>query len=141
MNTIALVIFTVVLAFGSGCARPDWIEQTLVTVDVTGTWRSTSGIFSELTLEQQGSRVKGAMVMRQASGPIISGPIDGTVAGDVLTIRLANADTMWDMTVSGDEMSGRARGGSSGNSASPVGNTRLPMTLQRVNSSDPPRWQ
>ena len=25
------------LACGSGCARPDWIEQTLVTVDVTGT--------------------------------------------------------------------------------------------------------
>ena len=25
----------------AGCARPDWIEQTLVTVDVTGVWRGT----------------------------------------------------------------------------------------------------
>jgi hypothetical protein len=25
------------LAVGSGCARSDWIDRTLVTVDVTGT--------------------------------------------------------------------------------------------------------
>ena len=43
MNTIARVILVAVLAFGSGCAKPDWIEQTLVTVDVTGTWQSTEG--------------------------------------------------------------------------------------------------
>jgi hypothetical protein len=26
------------LAFGSGCAKTDWIGRTLVTVDVTGSW-------------------------------------------------------------------------------------------------------
>jgi hypothetical protein len=26
------------LAFGFGCARTDWIDRTLVTVDVTGIW-------------------------------------------------------------------------------------------------------
>jgi hypothetical protein len=36
MNTIARVIFVAMLAFGSGCAKPDWIQQTLVKVDVTG---------------------------------------------------------------------------------------------------------
>jgi len=36
MNTITRVILVAVLAFGSGCAKPDWIQQTLVTVDVTG---------------------------------------------------------------------------------------------------------
>jgi len=30
------------LALGSGCAKSDWIGRTLVTVDVTGTWRSGS---------------------------------------------------------------------------------------------------
>jgi hypothetical protein len=38
MNTITRVILMAILAFGSGCAKPDWIEQTLVTVDVTGRW-------------------------------------------------------------------------------------------------------
>jgi hypothetical protein len=35
-RTIALALLAT-LALGSGCAKPDWIQQTLVTVDVTGT--------------------------------------------------------------------------------------------------------
>jgi len=50
MNTIARVILVTVLVFGSGCAKPDWIQQTLVTVDVTGTWLDTAGKL-ELNLE------------------------------------------------------------------------------------------
>ena len=38
-----LMLVAVVLACGSGCAKPDWIQQTLVTVDVTGTWVGTIG--------------------------------------------------------------------------------------------------
>ncbi len=38
MNTIGRVILVAMLAFGFGCARPDWIQDTLVTVDVTGVW-------------------------------------------------------------------------------------------------------
>jgi hypothetical protein len=41
MKTIARLILMAVLACGSGCAKSDWIQQTLVTVDVTGTWQST----------------------------------------------------------------------------------------------------
>jgi len=33
-----LVLVAAVLACSSGRAKPDWIQQTLVTVDVTGTW-------------------------------------------------------------------------------------------------------
>jgi hypothetical protein len=33
MKTIAWGMLVAALACGSGCARPDWIEQTLVTVD------------------------------------------------------------------------------------------------------------
>ena len=66
MKTIAWGILVAALACGSGCARPDWIEQTLVTVDVTGTWQGSvvhaSGIaLYELTLEQQGPKVKGRL--------------------------------------------------------------------------------
>jgi hypothetical protein len=32
-----------VLVLGSGCAKPDWIQSTLVTVDVTGTWLGVRG--------------------------------------------------------------------------------------------------
>src|SRR6266404_8545780 len=62
MNTVARMGAAVALMWGVGCASPDWIERTLVTVDVTGTWegsaaRSNSGTF-QLSLEQQGSQVK-----------------------------------------------------------------------------------
>src|SRR5262252_7311213 len=50
----------------SGCAKPDWIQQTLVTVDVTGTWVGScagTGQYTipliEMTLEQRGPRVTG----------------------------------------------------------------------------------
>ena len=36
MNTIARVILVPVLTFGASCAKSDWIQRTLVTVDVTG---------------------------------------------------------------------------------------------------------
>jgi hypothetical protein len=34
MKTIAGVLIAAALAFACGCARTDWIERTLVTVDV-----------------------------------------------------------------------------------------------------------
>jgi hypothetical protein len=49
----------------SGCARSDWIDRTLVTVDVTGTWQGDASLGSggsghslmfEFTLEQHGRR-------------------------------------------------------------------------------------
>ena len=39
---IGLLIATT-LEIGSGCAKPDWIDGTLVTVDVTGTWTGSVG--------------------------------------------------------------------------------------------------
>jgi hypothetical protein len=62
MSTITRVILVAVL-LGSGCAKPDWIQQTLVTVDVTGMWRDTDGTV-ELKLEQYGPKVTGAMLWR-----------------------------------------------------------------------------
>ena len=56
--------------FASGCAQKDWIDRTLVTVDVTGTWRATNitnGIVVQLELEQQGATVKGVMHLSRAA--------------------------------------------------------------------------
>jgi hypothetical protein len=101
----------------SGCARPDWIQRTLVTVDVTGTWEGSSdntGAFL-LGLEQQGAQVKGSMRIVGGSkcwGVSIVGPIEGTVAGDVLELTFKQTDAAFSshMTVSGDEMSGGGSG-------------------------------
>jgi hypothetical protein len=52
----------------AGCARADWIESTLVTADVSGTWKGTfvgHSMFGthplEMMLEQKGAKVTGTM--------------------------------------------------------------------------------
>jgi hypothetical protein len=55
------------LLLGSGCAsRPDWIEATLVTVDVSGVWsgeapHTTLSVPFVLELAQEGSKVTGSI--------------------------------------------------------------------------------
>ena len=120
----------------SGCARPDWIQRTLVTVDVTGTWEGSSantGAFL-LSLEQQGAQVKGSIRITGNSscyGALsIVGPIEGTVAGDVLELTFKqNAAFSGHMTVTGDEMSGGGSGGRCG---------PFTLTLRRVNAPPGP---
>ena len=92
-----------------------WIEQTLVTVDVTGEWRgswasSVPGVFAGdrpvvLTLRQSGPRVTGQMTMgSQAEGLV--GPIEGTVNGDILSFHDLRNRLTGRLQVSGDEMTG-----------------------------------
>jgi hypothetical protein len=124
MKALAGMLMAATLLFGSGCAKTDWIDRTLVTVDVTGTWAGSaeggSGVGGKppdflFELEQQGSTVKG--VMRFTAGGtsqavasasrISPGPIVGTVAGDVFRFRLTNGNLDGELTVSGDEMTGQ----------------------------------
>jgi hypothetical protein len=129
------VLIAGALAFGSGCApQTDWIERTLVTVDVTGTWYGTwtSGWGLLFELEQQGSTVKGVMRFTTGTSQMgqqgaQSGPIEGTVAGDMFRFRQATGNLEGEMTVSGDEMNGRASLGSS-----------RPFSLRRVDPSSRP---
>jgi hypothetical protein len=114
MNTITRVILVAVLVCGSGCARTDWIEDTLVTVDVTGGWRGFSGrggsAYSggtiELTLQQSGAKVTG----RFRGGEPGDVPIEGTVSGDRLTVSSSGSPRAFkaDLQVRGDEMIGSA---------------------------------
>ena len=132
----------VTLLLGSACAKTDWIDRTLVTVDVTGTWAGRAGAGSGgnppdflFELEQQGSTVQG--VMRFPAGGtspsvaygsrISPGPITGTVAGDVFRFRLTNGNLDGELTVSGDEMTGQVSWQGS-----------RPVSLRRVDSSSPP---
>jgi len=113
----AWLLAAAALAAVSGCARPDWIEQTLVTVNVAGSWHGTSpaGVGGTtppreiwLDLHQLGPKVTGSVRLRVGGGTGVSfanGPIEGTVAGDVLTFT--GGPVRGAMTVSEDEMTGR----------------------------------
>jgi hypothetical protein len=118
---------------GSGCARSDWIERTLVTVDVTGTWEGSAPTVSgqswlRLILVQQGARVTGSV--ESSRGAPQGGSINGTVTGDVFTFRhTQEARFTGEMTVSGDEMIGQA--------SIPYTYNQARLTLRRITSSPP----
>ena len=133
----AWVVIGVALVLASGCAQKDWIDRTLVTVDVTGTWHGAPGgptvgdfgpIF--LDLKQEGAMVQGFLQQRGGTpsppGPI-GGPISGTVAGDVFRFKSTRGIVAGELTVHGDEMSGTVQ----------IGVTR-PLTLRRVDPSSSP---
>jgi hypothetical protein len=141
MKTSPIILILMLgLVVSVGCAKPDWIQQTLVTVDVTGTWRSTEGTLVELVLEQQGPKVKGSYQIAFTTGTITisSGTIEGTVTGDVFQFRQTSSVTygsvQGEMTVSGDEMSGELRGPG-------FFHGRRDGSLRRIDSSPPPRSQ
>jgi hypothetical protein len=98
-----------VLFFVSGCAqRADWVEGTLVTVDVTGVWKGSiaSGMPGEfeMTLTQRGARVTGHGRIRAHKFSV-----DGTVRGDVFTFNEPEGRLRAEARVNGDEMDGQGR--------------------------------
>src|SRR5438034_4249189 len=135
MKTFTGLLLPTLLTMTAGCAKTDWIDRTLVTVDMTGTWYGTP-VGSRMTgtrefsmeLEQQGATVKGFIRSSQSGVGPLSGPIDGTVAGDVFHFRNARGDVEGQLTVSGDEMNGRMSmaGGAGG---------AFPVVLRRVDPS------
>ena len=138
MRALIRLPISTMLLIGSGCAKTDWIERTLVTVDVSGTW---SGRFegmgfqpeTVLDLKQEGSRVTGFMRITPSVGREGDGPVDGTVTGDVFRFKQTNGSVEGALTVSEAEMKGRA---------SLLGNSRS-ISLRRVDPSSllasPPR--
>jgi hypothetical protein len=135
MDTKPLVgtLIAAMLLFGSGCAKSDWIERTLVTVDVTGTWAGkVEGAEREVSidLEQQGSMVNGVMRGGTTGAPTSNvRAITGTVAGDRLRFRTERSEIVGELTVSGDEMTGTVTRLNSG---------PRQIFIRRVDPSSPP---
>ena len=139
MKPVARVILVAALVCGFGCTHPDWIDRTLVTVDVTGVWSGQSlgaiaagGTLAELyfDLQQEGPKVKGLLrgiAPLGASADPIAGPVEGSVAGDVFTFQQTNGPMSGRLTIRGDEMAG--------NVFLP---RPLPMILRRTGSSSRP---
>ena len=134
----ALGVIAAAVVLASGCVKQqDWIDRTLVTVDVTGTWvRLTGGEPITIVLKQQGPTVSGFLMTQGYNQIGTWRPLDGTVAGDVFSFRVRDGLWTGDLTMTGEEMTGRVRtmisqgGGAAGGAA---GN--LLLTLQRINSS------
>jgi len=116
-RTFGLAVVMASLLLASGCTHSDWIDRTLVTVDVTGSWSGMPegaqfGRPAELFLElrQEGSIVRGLLQSATTQGTSgtgpLTGPINGTVAGDVFHFKDSRGNVEGQMTVSGDEMTG-----------------------------------
>src|SRR5262245_49059459 len=108
----SLILALTVLA-GAACARKDWIDQTLVTVDVTGIWEGQrsqhhgpGGGGLELTPEQKGAKVVGTS--RGSGGGSIYNveTIAGTVRGDTLKFQDKRAAFPGELQIGGDDMAG-----------------------------------
>ena len=125
----------IALVLGSCVRQQDWIDRTLVTVDVTGVWEGTftgTGGSGDVrfVLQQQGPKVKGEIKIPTVptvptvptAPPGVRPPpgvsaarieaaeglrIEGTVSGDTFTFQfLTGPQGHGEFQVNGDEMSG-----------------------------------
>ena len=135
MRFSRLALATVVLFLAEGCAsRHDWIEATLVTVDVSGVWSGEAPhptLFVPFVLEltQEGPKVTGNMRISGYFGGY-GGPVEGRVTGDLFQFKQLNNPMYGEATVDGDEMKGVLRWWNLGQ-----------FTLRRAERSQPTRPQ
>ena len=118
----AWIVIGVALVLTSGCVKKDWIDQTLVTVDVTGVWKgkyvSGSSGDLELSLRQSGPKVTGDV--RISGGNFrANGPIEGSVNGDMFRFQEKRRQVIGEVQVNGDEMVGSGTA-AVGGASSPV---------------------
>jgi len=128
------------LVFGSGCAKQDWIDRTLVTADVSGVWTGSvashdgqTAISFELRLELRQNATKVTGSFEPTTVPLglntrgVS-PIEGRVANDVFTFEVQKAILTGELTIDGDEMRGNGLAGNS---------RQVTITLRRVEVATP----
>src|SRR5262245_35299743 len=132
MRIGARLLLAISLAICLGCAKQDWIDRTLVTVDVTGEWdgrlimpeASWSGDFVcdrpiateaspsgnvVLVLQQQGGKVTGEISNLSAGSVTSTGStsIQGTVEAAMLGLHDVSRRTFRSiLQVNGDEITG-----------------------------------
>ena len=113
MGTIRRLVMSALVLASSACATPSSIPQAPSGVDVTGTWTGTwegagtQGGTVTLRLQQTESRVRGSQSL--SGEPRFSGPVEGSVAGNELSLQLVGAGLIGTiLTVKGNEMTGYA---------------------------------
>jgi hypothetical protein len=122
---ILAIGFLVLLAAGSaGCGAAREAQQAAEnapTANVAGTWTGSAGtggvsVPINMTLAQTGTNVSGNISV--GGRPDLSGPVKGTVQGEIVKLSLASV-TLGQMIAKGGVMSGEVSGG-------------LPTTLRRA---------
>jgi hypothetical protein len=108
MNHSARLFIAATLIFAAGCVKQDWIDRTLVTVDVTGVWVLVPDEVLRLELKQEGTKATGSY---RWSGWFANedrgGPLEGTLNGDTFYFNGFGGNLQGEMIVNGDEMNGR----------------------------------
>jgi hypothetical protein len=107
------------LLLGLGCAKTPWVDRSVITEDVNGVWLgSMAGPDGQamvngqvrLELQQRASKVTGSVYASSSwlrSGGRRSLPIEGSLADDVFTFKDDRSILSGELTVNGDEMTGR----------------------------------
>ena len=125
MSALCRAVAGLLLLVAAGCApKADWIEGTLVTVDVSGSWRGSVEHRGELELDlvQDGAKVTG-----QGQVSATTFRVEGTVRGDVLSFQDPGGRLRGEAVVTGDAMTVRG----STNIGVVSGHRPLRVTLSR----------
>jgi hypothetical protein len=108
-TTVVLLALFCVAALGCAAAKEEQRELSAPTANAAGTWTGTAGtggtfIPVTLTLNQSGTNVNGNLSV--AGRPDLSGPVTGTVQGEIVKVSLATV-TFAQMRVQQDTMTGQ----------------------------------
>jgi len=113
VTTVVLLALFCLAAIGCGAMEQERAEQSAPTANAAGTWTGWAGEPRvarpvTLTLEQSGTNVKGDLSV--AGRPDLSGPVTGTVQGELVYLSLATR-TFAQMRIQQDTMSGEGSAG------------------------------
>jgi hypothetical protein len=109
-TSIGLLALFCVAALGCGAAEKQKAMASAPTANVAGSWSGSVGSGGpsapvSATLNQSGTNVTGNVSI--GGRPDFSGPVTGTVQGELLTLSLATA-TFSQLQVKGDTMTGQS---------------------------------
>jgi hypothetical protein len=113
VTTVVLLALFCLAAVGCGAMEQQKTAASAPTADAAGTWTGWAGsprvsLPVTLTLEQSGTNVKGDLSV--GGRPDLSGPVTGTVQGELVKLSLATA-TFAQMRIQQDTMSGEGSAG------------------------------
>jgi hypothetical protein len=110
-TTVVLLALFTMTALGCGTARQEQQRAlSAPTANVAGTWSGSVGTGGttapvSATLSQSGTNVTGNVSV--GGRPDFSGPVSGTITGEILKLSLATA-TFSQLQVKGDTMTGQS---------------------------------
>jgi hypothetical protein len=131
-------LLAAILVFCGGCVtKPDWIQSTLVTADVSGVWQGratgqfAAARYAEFNLRPEGPKVTGTVSATVMGGRYPgAGPLEGRVGGDVFYFTVRGEERVWtgELTVSNDQMEGMII----------YGHQRYGLLLRRISPASAP---